>query len=177
MKDVDIAVAHRAAEFRSLMAGFPSGVTVVTTVDADGGPLGLTCSSLSAVSAKPPLLLVCIDNRSSTLKALRDHGQFAVNLLHRDGREAARIFAAGGADRFRSVRWTPTAGARLPRLDLDARSVAECRVHTLQPAGDHTVVIGEVRAVEHLTPTAPLMYGLRQYAVWPGGPADRKEDR
>ncbi|WP_371502643.1 flavin reductase family protein [Kitasatospora sp. NBC_00374] len=175
---MDVVAADRSADFRSLMAGFPSGVAVVTAVGADGRPLGLTCSSLSAVSAEPPLLLVCIDNRSRTLAAVEDSGAFAVNLLHRYGQEAARTFSVSGPDRFRSVRWSRTGGAGLPRLDVDARAIAECRVYSTQAAGDHTVVIGEVRSVEHLTAAAPLLYGLRTYAVWPGDPDDRKkEDR
>ncbi len=157
--------------FRGLMAGFPSGVAVVTTVDAAGRPLGLTCSSLCSVSLDPPLLLVCIGNSSRTLVALKALGLFAVNLLHQHGGHAARTFSsARGADRFQSVGWRPTARSKLPCLHEDAHSVAECQVRTTHVAGDHTIVVGELVSARHLSAVAPLLYGLREYAAWPGTP-------
>lgn len=168
MEDMHGVGVVSAPGFRALMAGFPTGVVVVTTVDADGDPLGLTCSSLCGVSVDPPLLLVCIDNRSRTLAALVSLGLFAVNLLHQDGCDAARSFASGAPDRFDAVAWAPAQGTRLPLLPEDAHSVAECRVHRTEVAGDHTIVVGEVLTVDRITATPPLMYGLRQYASWPG---------
>ncbi|WP_327044000.1 flavin reductase family protein [Microbispora sp. NBC_01189] len=158
-----------AGDFRELMTGFPTGVTVLTTLDAEGVPMGLTCTSLCAVSLEPPMLLVCIDNRSRTLRAVQAQGFFAVNMLHRHGRAAAEVFAAGAHDRFSSIEWSATGDRGLPRLTGHAHTVAECRVHSSTPAGDHTVVIGGVVAVEHLAARAPLLYGLREYAAWPGG--------
>ena len=171
MADVDALNEVGALGFRALMAGFPSGVVVVTTVDAEGYPLGLTCSSLCSVSLAPPLLLVCIDNRSRTLRALRSSGLFAVNMLHEFGRDTARAFASGAPDRFRSVTWRPTPGEKLPCLPKDAHSIAECRVRTTEVAGDHTIVVGTVLTVERLASAAPLLYGLRRYATWPSGTA------
>jgi flavin reductase (DIM6/NTAB) family NADH-FMN oxidoreductase RutF len=169
--DTGAMTAVTAADYRAFMAAFPSGVVIVTTVAASGDPLGLTCSSLCGVSLEPPLLLVCIANRSGTLAALRSSGLFAVNMLHQDGRDAARAFSTGTPGRFDSVLWVPTSRARLPSLPRDAHAVAECRVQTTVVAGDHTIVVGEVLSVERLAAAAPLMYGLRQYAVWPGGGA------
>ncbi|WP_433257668.1 flavin reductase family protein [Streptosporangium sp. CA-135522] len=156
-----------APAFRSLMAGHPSGVAVVTTLDAAGEPQGLTCSSLCSVSVEPPLLLVCIANHSRTLAALDSLGLFAVNLLHDHGRDVARHFSSNLGDRFRAVTWAGTKEADLPYLPDDAHSVAECRLHSVTVAGDHTIIVGEVFSVDHLAPARPLIYGLRQYAAWP----------
>lgn len=158
-----------APAFRSLMAGHPSGVAVVTTLDAAGDPQGLTCSSLCSVSVEPPLLLVCIANHSRTLAALDSLGLFAVNLLHDSGRDVARHFSSGLGDRFRAVTWAGTKESGMPYLPDDAHTVAECRLHSATVAGDHTIVVGEVFSVDHLVPATPLMYGLRQYAAWPKG--------
>ncbi|MBP2326809.1 flavin reductase (DIM6/NTAB) family NADH-FMN oxidoreductase RutF [Kibdelosporangium banguiense] len=141
--------------FRSVMAGLPSSVVVVTTVDPEGGPQGVTCSTLCAVSQDPPLLLVCIPNDSRTLAALQDRGLFVVNMLHKHGDDAARVFAAEG--HFRSVLWAPSRRDKLPLLIDDAHCVAECRVWSVVAAGDHTVVIGEVRSYEKLRSVAPLL--------------------
>lgn len=162
-----------SAGFRALMAGFPSGVVVVTTVDDAQEPQGLTVSSLCSVSMDPPLLLVCVTNHSRTLSAMRSRGHFAVNMLHQYGRNAAQAFASDVPDRFRSVPWAPSPRQKLPLLIDDAHSVAECEVRSAEVAGDHTIVVGEVRSIERLRAEAPLLYGLREYMAWPG--ADRVE--
>ena len=40
--------------FRSVMARFATGVTVVTA-DVDGEPVGFTCQSFASLSLEPPL--------------------------------------------------------------------------------------------------------------------------
>jgi flavin reductase (NADH) len=139
------------------MAGLPSSVVVVTTVDAAGEPHGVTCSTLSRVSLDPPLLLVSVANQSLTLEALRTSGFFAVNMLHEHGHGAARAFGGGVESQFRSVLWAPSVRGKLPLLIDDAHSVAECEVRSTVVAGDHTVVIGEVHAFERLRSVRSLM--------------------
>jgi flavin reductase (NADH) len=146
--------------FQVVMAGLPSSVVVVTTVDAAGEPHGLTCSTLCRVSLDPPLLLVCVANQSRTLEALRTSGFFAVNMLHEHGQDAAQAFGGGVESQFRSVLWAPSVRDKLPLLIDDAHSVAECKVRSTVVAGDHTVVIGEVQAFERLRSVRPLMRGL-----------------
>jgi flavin reductase (NADH) len=167
MADVEPAETMTAEAFRALMAGFPTGVVVVTTLDTDGQPLGLTCSSLCSVSLDPPLLLVCIANHSRTLAAMTSLELFAVNMLHREGRDAAHVFSTSALDRFRTVAWSRTPRTRLPCLVEYAHAIAECRVRMTEVAGDHTIVVGEVLSARRLSSTAPLMYGLREYAAWP----------
>nr|WSW67722.1 flavin reductase family protein [Streptomyces sp. NBC_00995] len=155
-------------EFRALMGAFPSGVCVVTTYGPDGLPRGLTCSSLASVTARPPTLSVCLNTDGETLRALRSHGSFAVNLLHDGGRDAAEVFAKPVADRFDQVEWCPSPGAGLPMLVRDAFTTADCHVADLIEVGDHTMVLGEVTGVVQESGT-PLLYGARRFAQWPGG--------
>ncbi|WP_251076470.1 flavin reductase family protein [Streptomyces sp. NBC_01525] len=155
-------------EFRSLMSGFATGVAVVTTLGPDGCPYGLTCTSLSSVTASPPILAVCLTTQGETLRALLDCGAFAVNLLHEQGQHAAEVFAKPVADRFAEVVWQPSPNAGLPRLAEDAFATAECQVTRVLEVGDHTMVLGMVTGVTQ-TPATPLLYGGRRFAVWPDG--------
>lgn len=157
------------AGFRSLMSAFATGVAVVTTLGPDGRPYGLTCTSLASVTASPPILSVCLTTRGETLRALRECGAFAVNLLHERGQRAAEIFAAPVADRFAEVCWQPSPEAGLPQLTDDAFATAECQVSRLLEVGDHTMVLGMVTEVVQ-TPATPLLYGGRRFAAWPDGP-------
>ena len=63
-----------AADFRNAIGHFATGVTVVTTVDADGQPVGTTANAVSSLSLDPPLILVCFDRSSLTLDAIHQHG-------------------------------------------------------------------------------------------------------
>ncbi|MFD8012202.1 flavin reductase family protein [Streptomyces sp. NPDC058955] len=151
--------------FRSLMTAHPAGVTIVTTVAADGRPWGMTCSSLCSVSLEPPTLLVCLREGSPTLAALLQVSAFSVNLLHEGAGPVADLFASGAPDRFDRVRWTPEAESGLPHLIEDAHTIADCRVSDTRQVGDHVVVFGEVVRVGGRSnrAAAPLLYGMRRY--------------
>jgi flavin reductase (NADH) len=152
-------------DYRQLMTAFPTGVAILTTLDAQGKAYGLTCSSLSSVTLQPPTLLACLRSDSPTLAALSAHGSFAVNLLHARGQHAAHTFSTPVGDRFAQVGWEPSPRSGLPRLVEDAFAFAECVVVGRLPVGDHTVVLGEVATVEQATDT-PLLYGMRRYRPW-----------
>jgi flavin reductase (DIM6/NTAB) family NADH-FMN oxidoreductase RutF len=158
-----------APDFRALMAGFPTGVAVITTVDLDGCPWGMTCTAVCGVSLEPPMLLVCIRAGSPTLEAILRRTTFALNLLHVDAEATARLFASGQADRFDRIRWDAGPADGGPHLPDDAHLVADCRVGRVEPVGDHVVVFGAVLRVSRPAVNTPLLYGSRRYAAWPVG--------
>lgn len=153
------------ADVRRLMAGFPTGVSIVTALDPDGAPWGMTCTSLCSVALDPPTLLVCLRRGSPTLDAVLGAGSFSVNLLHQRARPTAELFASGDVDRFRRVRWVP-APVGGPHLLDAAHTLADCVVAAEQAVGDHSVVMGKVVEVSCLRPPAPLLYGMRRYGSW-----------
>jgi flavin reductase (DIM6/NTAB) family NADH-FMN oxidoreductase RutF len=156
-----------ADAFRELMSSFPTGVAVITSMDAAGNPHGLTCTSLSSVTLAPPTLLACLAVHCGTLTALRASGAFAVNLLHSRAREAALVFASSPT-RFSRIAWRPAELTGAPELTEHTFAVAECRVRDTTVVGDHAIVLGEVLAVAYRSDT-PLLYGLRQFATWAPG--------
>lgn len=156
------------ADLRTLMAAFPTGVSVVTASGRDGTSRGMTCTSLCSVSLDPPVLLVCLRCGSPTLEAVVESGLFAVNLLHAQARPTAELFASGAPDRFERVVWQAGEGAAGPHLTHSSHTVADCLVIGAHAVGDHTVVLGKVAAVTPVRDRRPLLYGLRHYASWPG---------
>jgi flavin reductase (DIM6/NTAB) family NADH-FMN oxidoreductase RutF len=159
--------------FRQFMSTYFTGVAVITALDDDGRPHGLTCNSLTSVTLSPPTLLVCLHVRSGTLAATRSSAGFAVNLLHAGGRRVAELFASAAPDRFDQVCWRGSARLGLPWLVDDAHAMAECRVADTLPVGDHIVVLGRVVGVES-GPGSPLLYGMRTFTptpLVPGGAA------
>jgi flavin reductase (DIM6/NTAB) family NADH-FMN oxidoreductase RutF len=153
--------------FRAVVGSFPTGVTIVTTLDEDGVPKGLTSNAFSSVSAQPPLLLVCVDKKSQTLQALQHLGAFVVNFLASDHAELSNRFASKDSDKFREVHWEPSQAARgAPILTEDCIAWAECVTDQVVDAGDHYIFIGRIEAGT-LKGGTPLMYYRRMYADWP----------
>jgi flavin reductase (DIM6/NTAB) family NADH-FMN oxidoreductase RutF len=153
-------------DYKALMSLFPTGVSVVTTVDDGGEPHGITCSSLISVTVRPPTLLVSIRRGSPTLTALRVSGAFAVNLLHARATPTAQLFATPVRDRFGKVAWRPAPRTGVPWLHTDAVALADCRLVRTISIGDHVLTVGQVIATVWAT-EAPLLYGLRRYSAWP----------
>jgi flavin reductase (NADH) len=159
----DVPTVDRAAFF-GLMSGFPSGVTIVSTLDEHGQPRGLTCTATCSLSAQPPLLLVSLDNRSGTLAAVRHCKRFVVNYLLAGRGELSNRFAASGVDRWKDVAWRPNRHG-IPVLYADSLAYTECRLVQAIEAGDHTIVIGRVEGGRAPAPgTQPLVYFRRGYA-------------
>jgi flavin reductase (DIM6/NTAB) family NADH-FMN oxidoreductase RutF len=142
-------------EFRSALGRFASGVTVVTTRDADGAALGITVSAFSSVSLEPPLVLVCIDKRASVHDVLVEGYHFAVNILAEDQELLSRRFASKDDDRFNGTAYRDSAQGA-PLLDGALASI-ECRVVQAYAVGDHTIVVGEVESTS-IGDGKPLAY-------------------
>jgi flavin reductase (DIM6/NTAB) family NADH-FMN oxidoreductase RutF len=151
------------AELREAMGHFATGVTVVTSVGADGEPVGTTANAVTSLSLEPPLVLVCFDLNSATLAAIRGHGAFAVNVLGHRQRHLSANFAKRGL----SAVWEGVTHHRgptgSPRL-ADVIAVIECTVEHSFPGGDHEIVTGRVRHVETNGDGAtPLLFWRGKY--------------
>jgi flavin reductase (DIM6/NTAB) family NADH-FMN oxidoreductase RutF len=129
--------------FQQLMACFPAGVAVVTTLDTDGTPRGLTTTAVTSVSLYPSLLLVCVGRGSRTLPALRRARAFAVNVLDAGNAHVALRFGSKAEEKFAQLAWTPGPEGQ-PILHDHCIAWAECRTWSEVEAGDHVIVIGEV---------------------------------
>ena len=130
-------------DFRKVLSHFGTGVTVVTTCDADKRPTGLTCSAFSSVSLDPPLVLVCVDHKAQSFPALRDGSRFAVNILRADQEAVSRRFATSKiTDKFDSVPHHIT-DLGLPLVE-GALAHLECVTVARHVEGDHTIFIGRV---------------------------------
>jgi flavin reductase (DIM6/NTAB) family NADH-FMN oxidoreductase RutF len=138
----DPGPAFDTARFRQVLGHFPTGVTVVATLDADGGPVGLAVGSFCSVSLAPPLVLFCSGRESSTFPAIEARGSFCVNVLAEDQEDVSRVFAGKGTDKFSGLGWKPASTGS----PIIAGSLAwiDCRVERVVEAGDHYVVLGEV---------------------------------
>jgi flavin reductase (DIM6/NTAB) family NADH-FMN oxidoreductase RutF len=163
------------AEFKAAMASFAAGVTIVTTIDADGSPHALTATAFSSVSVSPPLCLICIDRRARTHQPLLVSGCFAVNILSAEQEPLSAHFSAPVADRFAGVSWRPGQATRCPIIG-GALAFMECHTAEVHTGGDHNIFLGRVAAVQ-VGEGAPLVYWRGRYSSLPPPPQQQPEAR
>jgi flavin reductase (DIM6/NTAB) family NADH-FMN oxidoreductase RutF len=150
------------AVFRDAMAAFAAQVTIVTCYGEDGTPRGLTASSVTSLSMDPPLLLVCVNRGASTHQALVDAPWFCVNLLSAGQEDLAMRFAGPAQDRFRGL---GIGTGPAPGIDA-AAAVLTCSNYGIRDGGDHTILIGQITAVDVQSPgtAGGLVWHQRQFA-------------
>jgi flavin reductase (DIM6/NTAB) family NADH-FMN oxidoreductase RutF len=166
MTAADVTAADvTSADLRHAMGHFATGVTVITSVAADGQPVGTTANAVSSLSLDPPLVLVCFDRASLTLEAVRSHRSFVVNVLSAPQRHLSANFARRGqAAAWDEVRHRPGPTGS-PRLH-GVLAALECTVERYLPGGDHQIVVGRVHEVETGDEaTAPLLYWQGAYGL------------
>ena len=143
-------------EFKAGLASFGAGVTIVTTIDVNGKPAGLTVTAVSALSKNPPLCLVCIGHEADAYPSLKSASSYAVNVLSKEQLDLAMQFATHGRDKFAGVDYRPGAVTGCPIL-TGALSSLECKVVSRLPGGDHDILVGSIESVE-AHEGAPLVY-------------------
>ena len=147
---------------RSAFGAFTTGVTVVTSHDATGAPIGFTANSFTSVSLDPPLVLVCIANSSSNYENMTKATGFAVNILAETQVEVSNTFARPVDDRFASVTWQN--GPHGAPVFEGVSAWFDCSMHQIVEAGDHAVLIGRVEAFDS-SATAGLGYARGAYVT------------
>jgi 3-hydroxy-9,10-secoandrosta-1,3,5(10)-triene-9,17-dione monooxygenase reductase component len=140
--------------FREAIAHFATGVTVVTTTYRDR-PAGMTASAVCSLSVDPVLLLVCIDNRLATHKAIEASRRFAVNVLGEADEALARHFARPAEDKFAEV---PLVEGSEPPVLAQAIASFVCEVQERVPGGDHSIFVGRVLSCAAMPGRRPLLY-------------------
>ena len=151
------------ATFRQLLGRFASGVTVLTTRDREGRPVGMTASSLASVSLSPPLVSVCVDVSAELHQALAASGRFVVNILRSDQEAISRRFAELPREqRFLAGGWRE--GERGLILLEEVLAHIECEQYAEFPLGDHTLFVGRVTGGSAFE-GEPLLYFRGRYGT------------
>ena len=133
-------------QFRQALGKFATGVTVITTREADGTPRGFTANSFTSVSLDPPLILVCLANSAASCDVFTSAENFAVNILGDEQQEISNLFASQRPDKFEVADWESS--TRNTPLINGSLAWFDCSRHKVVDAGDHAILIGQVEAFE-----------------------------
>ncbi|MDB5940341.1 MAG: flavin reductase [Polaromonas sp.] len=151
---------------RRAMGSFAAGVTVITTRDESGAPLGMTATAFTAVSFDPASVLVCLSLSARTHRLIRDAGQYGVNLLGADSQSVSDYCAKPGQDKVLPSSWLDSSDRWNSPCLRAAHAFFDCDVRETVETGTHVIVIGQVRAVG-ISPlrdaTGPLLHYRGSY--------------
>lgn len=151
--------------YRRACARFATGVTIVTVLDSQGHPHGVTVNAFTSISLEPPLVLVSIDLKNALLGHFISSSWFGVNVLAEHQEHLSRRFSSAEENRFIDVDWRK-GHSGLPLLD-GVLAHLECAVTRTFEIGDHTMLIGEVRRAEYRE-GRPLLYFESGYRALDG---------
>tara|TARA_R110001583_G_scaffold149004_1_gene300905 strand:+ start:13018 stop:13953 length:936 start_codon:yes stop_codon:yes gene_type:complete len=150
-------------DFRTALGQFPTGVTVITTVDLDGDPIGCTASSFNSVSIDPALVLWSIDKGAFSKTTFENAEYFAINVLSENQVETSNRFAGRGEDKFKNVSYSKGLGGA-PLLE-GCGAQFECKTWNVYEGGDHLIIVGEVIQYHHDDSLTPLAFSRGGYAI------------
>ena len=144
-------------QLRQAMGKFATGVTVVGSLDYDGGIHGMTANALTSVSLLPPRLLVCIAQQNNTYRNVIQRGRFGISVLSAHQEAIAEYFARESHNRLGDVQieWQLKDGGS-PKIK-DSLVFLECRVVTRYDQADHGIFVAEVDDIVTAT-GAPLLF-------------------
>jgi flavin reductase (DIM6/NTAB) family NADH-FMN oxidoreductase RutF len=154
---------------RAVLGTFTSGIVVVSAM-ADR-PVGFTCQAFTSLSLEPPLISFSPARTSTTWPRIRELGRFCINVLAHDQAQLSEQFAQPGIDRFAGVDWSPSPMGSPVIAGVSAW--IDCELADEHEGGDHTIVVGAVRALHSDPQRHPLIFYRGHYApsehwqAWP----------
>lgn len=146
-----------ARVFRRAWAQFPTGVSVVTTIQPDGQVHGMTANGITAVSLEPLLVLACVGHAANSHTLIKESGRFAISVLSEDQRLIGEYYARSVEKRTGDVSVSFTFSESGAAFVDGGLAAMDCHVVDEHEAGDHTIFVGEVDEVQ-VRPGRPLVF-------------------
>ena len=146
-----------AKAFRQAWAQFPTGVSVVTTIQPDGQVHGMTANGITSVSLEPLLVLACVGHSANSHTLIKDSGRFAISVLSEDQRLIGEYYARPVEKRTGDVSVSFSFTENGSAFVDGGLAAMDCHVVDEHEAGDHTIFVGEVDEVQ-VRPGRPLVF-------------------
>jgi flavin reductase (DIM6/NTAB) family NADH-FMN oxidoreductase RutF len=160
--------------YREALGRFATGVAVVTAAGADSH-IGITVNSFTSVSLDPPLVLWCMDRRSSRHDHFAAAPAFTISILGTEHKAVSSRLARPGEHSLDGLDLLPTEVG--PPALADSLAVFECSREQTLAAGDHTILIGRVQRFSRPGQSAPLVYFSGRYSALAQRPPDGVDGR
>jgi len=147
--------------YKDAWSKFASGVTVITTMETSGSVHGMTASSVTSVSLDPPLVLVVVGEERQSHELIENNGRFGISILRNDQVDIAIHFATPPEERD-SISESNITSLGQSQVISGAIASMDCLVTDAYKAGDHTIFLGNVCAIQ-LGKGDPLVWFQREF--------------
>ncbi|WP_310019535.1 flavin reductase family protein [Croceicoccus sp. BE223] len=144
------------AHFRTVLGSYPTGVCLITAIDAAGVRTGMVVGSFTSISLDPPLVGFFPDKGSNTFPGIERAGRFCVNVLGSEQLALCQRFASKQPDKFLDLAHGESPSGQ-PVFD-EALAWIDCRIERIEDIGDHWLVVGRVEALDLCGGDAPLLF-------------------
>lgn len=147
--------------FRTVLGHYPTGVCVITSIEGEGRPIGMSVGSFTSVSLDPPLVAFFPGRQSASWCRIRATGRFCVNILGDRQQALSRRFATPAEDKFAGIAHR-ISDMGLPILDGVVAWI-DCELYAVHEAGDHDIALGRVAALAAEPAARPLLFHKGDY--------------
>ena len=156
-------MAFAPRQFRECLGQFATGGAGGTPRYPDGDKAGITINSFASVSLDPALVLFSVDCEAATHAAFTGKTRhFCINILRREQRALSELFSSPVHDRWDGVAFSDD-GHGMPKFEGNIATFS-CSRHAIHEGGDHSIIVGQVHAVEIGHTGDPLLYYGGDYA-------------
>ena len=127
---------------RNVLSKFATGVTIVSTIDDDGKPVGMTVNSFTSVSLDPPLVLWNIGINQPSYDIFLNAKGYSVSILSKNQRDICNLFSSSVDNKFNNIDFVLSDNG----FPIIQKSLAwfDCLKWNNYPGGDHQILVGEV---------------------------------
>ena len=153
--NVNIKNIDNEALLRKSLGMFSTGITIVTTVDNNKIPIGMTVNSFASVSLNPPLVLWSIDKKQPSYDIFLNASGYAVNILSKNQKDLCLNFSSPIENKFDNVDWNFSESGH-PIID-GTLAWFDCLKWNYYDGGDHQILVGEVKSYNYIE-DEPLLY-------------------
>ena len=148
-------------ELRRAFSCFATGVTVITGIDQNGKPVGITISSFNTVSLNPPLVLWSIGSQSDLCNTFRIGQKQLIHVLDVNQKDLALVFAKQlNKNSIQIEHQIEPSG--LMRL-ANCLAYFECETIAVHEGGDHHIIVARVLSIEQDPQRQPLLFAQSQF--------------
>lgn len=133
---------------------FATGITSIVTKNSKKY-IGITVNSFSSVSLEPPLVMWCIDKKSSSIKSfLKVKNNYEIIFLSKSQRKISNKFASSDNE---------VNTLSLKKIKKDSLGYMICSFYKKLSAGDHYIILHKVKTFRVLNHKKPLLFYKSKY--------------
>ncbi|MFY2791647.1 flavin reductase family protein [Rhodococcus sp. MALMAid1271] len=142
--------------FREVTGHYPTGVAIVTGTDPTGELLALVVGTFSSVSLDPPLVSFMPMKTSRTFARMQECSSLCVNIVGGEQEREVMSIAQRWENKFDGIDWYPSPHGN-PVL-TEAIGWMDTTIWKTVDAGDHWIVLCEVKDMAITNPVSPLIF-------------------